>query len=237
MIIGPVELGTRARAAIVALIAVMVADLVVVVGDIVALPWLDDATDVPALERYDSVTAVTALLEILALVVAAVFFIRWFNAAHRDLDALCPGVRRHDTWWSIGGWFIPIMNLFRPKQIFNDMLACVGYDERQPWWGPVWWGLFLLSGFLGNIVGRSFLNADTVEQLRTATIVDAATSAVYLVGAAVAIVMVQRLTAALQAKQAAVASQPPPSPAPAEPPVPGASSGTAPPPDGPPAAT
>jgi len=88
----------RARQAIVSLWAALAASAIVAISDVASLPLLDDPTDIDALERFDSVTGLAAIAEFLALVLTAILFIRWFNAAHRGLDDLCPGVRRHDTW-------------------------------------------------------------------------------------------------------------------------------------------
>jgi hypothetical protein len=198
----------RARYAVIALGVAETAYAFAVLSDIIALPLLDDPTDFDALTRFDGLTATTGLVQILALVVAAVFFIRWFNLVHRSLDAMCPGVRRHDTWWSIGGWFIPIMTLFRPKQILDDMLVCAnGEGSRRPWWAPTWWGLWLVGSLAGNGAGQAFFGADTLEALHTATVVDAVASAVLVAGGVVAIVVVRRLTEMVELKRGEVAAR------------------------------
>jgi hypothetical protein len=217
-----IVLGTRARQAVIALGVAVAANMLTIVTDLGALPLLDDATDIDALRRFDSITATMGLVELLAMIAAAVFFIRWFNGLHRSLDDIRPGVRRHATWWSIGGWFIPIMNLFRPKQILDDMIRCSDRDAlTQPWWAPTWWGLWLIGSFGGNIAGRAFFNADTLDALHSATIVDAVSSAILAAGGVVAIVLVRELTSAIEstragaATTAAPAAQPWPEAAPA----------------------
>jgi hypothetical protein len=123
---------------------------------------------------------------------------------HRNLDGVCPGVRRHATWWSIGGWFIPVMGLFRPKQILNDMLACAVHESRQPWWAPVWWGMFLLASIVGNVDGRLFADADTFDEIRRSTTIDAVASAIFLAATPLAIILVRRVTEAMEAKRGSI---------------------------------
>ena len=218
-------ISTRARSAVIALGLTVAAGVIVMVSDVAALPLLDDLTDIDALNRFDTVTGLAGLIEILALVAGAVFFVRWFNLVHRSLDDLSPGVRRHATWWSIGGWFVPIWSLFRPKQILDDMLVCAhGEGRAHPWWAPTWWGLWLLGSLGGNIAGQAFFNADTVEALRSATVVDAVASAILVAGGVVAIIVVRQVTEAIELKRRSVdardaiaaqqlGSVPPPQPA------------------------
>ena len=73
-----------------------------------------------------------------ALIVAAfAFLIAWTSRLYRNLRPL--GVRRlrFTEGWAIGGWFVPFVNLVRPKQILNDIWR--GSDpargDGDDWWG------------------------------------------------------------------------------------------------------
>ena len=48
-------------------------------------------------------------------ILAAAFFIAWLHRAYK-LDSLAWSTS-YGTGWAIGSWFVPILNLFRPKQI------------------------------------------------------------------------------------------------------------------------
>ena len=57
----------------------------------------------------------------------------WMFRAYNNVDAVAPGARRYDGGWAIGSWFVPILNLFRPKQIINDIWrAATGSPTRPP---------------------------------------------------------------------------------------------------------
>ena len=213
------DLTSRARSAVIALWVCVAASVLAVVTDLIALPLLDDVTDIDALNSFDAVTGLAGLVSFLALIAGAIFFIRWFNLIHRGLDSLSPGVRRHATWWSIGGWFIPIWGLFRPKQILNDMLACAnGRGSAEPWWASTWWGLWIAGSLIGNVSGRLFFSADTVDALRGATIADAIASAILVGAGIVAVTVVREVTEAIQRKQREVEATPAMSPLGSEPP-------------------
>ena len=66
-------------------------------------------------------------------------FLRWFYAAYGNLPLLSAGSPRFKRGWAIGAWFVPILNLFRPKQIANDIWR--GSDPQlSPGASPDWSG-------------------------------------------------------------------------------------------------
>jgi len=64
--------------------------------------------------------AVADLIQGLALLFCAVLWIMWFHRAYKNLFSFGLGLR-FGTGWAIGGWFVPILNLWRPKEIANDI--------------------------------------------------------------------------------------------------------------------
>lgn len=51
---------------------------------------------------------------------SGIMFIIWFYRAYQNLPALRT-YGRYGTGWAIGAWLVPILNLFRPKQIADDI--------------------------------------------------------------------------------------------------------------------
>jgi len=106
------------------------------------------------------------------IVVGAVCFIPWFHRAYSNLTRLGFRELRYSPGWAIGAWFIPIVNLFRPKQIANDIYrgSTPGLDTGSQFWDsqPVsvllswWWGVYLASGFLAG-AGASAADTDTTR--------------------------------------------------------------------------
>jgi hypothetical protein len=199
---GYIPLGPRPRQAVGALVVALVANLVAAVIDIGALPLLDDPTDLDALRQFDSVTRFATIIGLVSSIVAAICFIRWFNLVHRNLDALCPGLRRHATSWSIGGWFVPVLAFFRPKQILNDMLDCTHGAGTRPWWAATWWGVWIIGSLVSNLVGRAFFDADTIQSFRDATSADAVASLILIVAAALGVIVIRQVSGAMERKHA-----------------------------------
>jgi Domain of unknown function (DUF4328)/Protein of unknown function (DUF2510) len=176
-------------------------------------PSLTEITD--AEDRVDQASIAIAV----AYVVLGIFtFIPWFHRAYSNLPRLGVADLRYRTGWAIGAWFIPIFNLFRPKQIANDidrasapdaLVTTSAWHRRAPaallhWW----WGLYLLSGFLAYGAARAIINAnddeilvnrqevlDALEQERTGYALDAFASVLAIVAAILAILVIRRISA------------------------------------------
>lgn len=85
--------------------------------------------------------------------------------------------------WTIGGWLVPVLNLFRPKQIANDLWRA-GDVQGGPDVSALvtwWWLTFLVSGWGSRSM---FGNArDPAEGMGSSLTANAVW---YLVGAAAA---------------------------------------------------
>ncbi|CAN5537127.1 hypothetical protein BH20ACT15_BH20ACT15_01250 [soil metagenome] len=67
-------------------------------------------------EDAEIILGLGGLAYVLGVIGAAVAFLIWFHRAYSNLPALTGGALRYKTTWAGWSWFIPIFNLFRPKQ-------------------------------------------------------------------------------------------------------------------------
>jgi hypothetical protein len=204
-------LAGRARWAVIALVAVIATDVIAIGSDWLEIDLMNrvlDGADVSLddLDSNDTRQGIAGLLSFGAFVAAVVMFLRWFHAAYRNLKALGQPNLRFTTRWAIGGWFVPFLNLWRPKQIANDIWTGSGPDtptlDGTAWWKDqsipallgVWWAAWIISIYVDNIGLRTLFNTDTAEEVRTADWVDITSLVVDAVAAILAIQVVRRLT-------------------------------------------
>ena len=177
------------------------------------------------LRRWSIAASVLELVGL--LVVGPVTFLPWFYRAYRnllrrgisDLNDLYaaggPVVLRYRSGWAIGAWFVPILNLFRPKQIMNDIWrGSFSHPGAGKTWrlttvsGLVhwWWGLWIAS-FAVRLAARAArpsgqdLNTrnqtlDALEAERASFYIDMLAAALLIAAAALAIMIVRRVTKA-----------------------------------------
>jgi hypothetical protein len=154
----------------------------------VSLQQLGDADDGVA-------SAVGA--EIGALLVAGILFIIWLYRLCKRLQAARPDSFRYNVGWAIGGWFVPIWSLFRPKQMVDDAWRAAdrwqGVAPRVPGWVHLWWAAWIVSSLLSWGVSRQY-GDDTLHGIATADRVAAVGDGITVVAAALAIALVWTLS-------------------------------------------
>ena len=64
--------------------------------------------------------------------------------------------------------------------------------------------MFLLASIVGNVNGRLFADADTFDEIRRSTTIDAVASAIFLAATPLAIILVRRVTEAMEAKRGSI---------------------------------
>ena len=188
----------------------MLTDLAVAGVDVVhlgVLQDLDGGVDVSygRAQAADDRQRISGLAQLAVFVITATFFIRWIFTAYENSARLGPPSLRFGTGWAVGGWFVPILSLWRPKQIVNDAWRASEPDAPSrlgdnwcrasvPAFLTVWWVIFILQDVIWRVVNRLWLNGENLPEQITATQADFGAIAASVVGALLAIHVVRRLT-------------------------------------------
>jgi Domain of unknown function (DUF4328) len=118
-------LGRHARWARVGLVTMVAADVIAVLSGLreyVLLERLEtDLVTTDEIEASDRRQQVVALSQLAVFVFAAIFFIRWLHRAYGNILPLGAQYPRYSRSAAIWSWFVPILNLWRPKQVINDV--------------------------------------------------------------------------------------------------------------------
>jgi hypothetical protein len=206
----------RALWARIALAAMAAVDLVAVLSGLAEYSLLVrlETEDVPIseLDASDLSQLIVAVVQTIIFIVAAFFFIRWLHHAYRNLRPLGAGDLRYATATAVWSWFVPILNLWRPKQVINDVWRASDADEpadqsEGKWWGRqtpllygAWWLVFVVLNFLYNAAFRLDLRAEALEELQTASLVTIVADSISVLGALLALAVVRQTTARQEAR-------------------------------------
>jgi hypothetical protein len=143
------------------------------------------------------------LLELGLYGVTGVVFIAWFRNAYTNVERLRVTGLRWSSGWAVGAWFVPFLNLVRPKAILNDIwcgsdpqLPAGSSLSRQtaPTFYGIWWGAWILGAIVDRVAAASFGNAPTLSALSPASEELMFSDFVSLVAAILAIAVVYSLT-------------------------------------------
>jgi hypothetical protein len=185
-----------------------------------------------SLDSDDTHQLAVGVIQFAVYVAAVVFFLRWFYRAYSNLPALGaePRLRRG---WAIAGWFVPILWLWRPKQIANDIwrgsdpsVRAVHLHITKTSVTPlltVWWAAWIITGTLGFSAARLVWDAPTAadagvsaalgiasdaEDVRSTAVVDLVANGSDIVAAVLAILVVRTLTSRQLERESVIAALP-----------------------------
>jgi hypothetical protein len=154
----------------------------------------------------DSRQQFIAILQLTVYVVTAVAFLLWFSRSYSNVAALSPIPRSFSPAWAVGSFFIPLLNLVRPFRITRelwhlsdpDVTGASAADPRRWKTPPVlgwWWGVWLLSGGLGQVALTFSRRAGSPQEFLTASYIVIAANAAWIAAAALAIAVVKDIDA------------------------------------------
>jgi hypothetical protein len=162
------------------------------------------ADDPDQLGEADLISGSLGIVAALALLAAAVVFIVWLWRVRWNAEMFCRGEHRFTRGWVLGSWICPVVNLWYPKQVVDDIVAASDPatdphttslkdlpGTRLVW---AWWLTWVVGLVTGNIVQRGVLAGSTqLGDLRT-NVVLSSISALFTTAAAVlAVILIERL--------------------------------------------
>jgi hypothetical protein len=161
------------------------------------------SSDLAAAHTSDHRTALAGGFQALAYLVMAIVWLAWFFRAYRNLPRIGVRYLRHRSGCAIGAWFVPILSLFWPKRITNDLWRGSDPDIREqqlnltspvPRWVHWWWGLFLLVVFFASYSAHTWSSAQSLSSLKDAAIMDIIAIVIGSVVALLTILLAYRIT-------------------------------------------
>jgi hypothetical protein len=144
-------------------------------------------TDAAALDDLGTVFGLIYILEFLTLLLSVYFVSMWMHRAHANLrDAGLDGLE-FTPGSSVGWFFAPIANLFKPFQAMRELFnASQGeappYSQHTPGAVSAWWAAWLVGNFASNIDLRMSDDATLMGVLGTGALAVAAQFLIDIIG-------------------------------------------------------
>jgi heme/copper-type cytochrome/quinol oxidase subunit 2 len=183
-------------------------DAVFAIGDAIASQrtadvvreYADGNATVEDLRAADAFTLMVTLPGLLVTIAAGVMFIVWIYRSRRNAERVTyASEHRHKRGWAIGSWITPIVGLWYPLQIVQDIWRA--FDPAQQdrplqardknGFLVAWWTAFLFMSWGDRVITRLVLRDSDLGTIATWTWV---TTVVTVAAAALAVVLIRRLT-------------------------------------------
>lgn len=136
--------------------------------------YSSEALVTAAAESNDKRQQIIGVFQFGIAISTIVVFAMWIYRANLNSRALGAQNMTFTPGWSVGYYFIPFLNLWRPYQAMKEIWktsknpVAWGGEERGailPWW----WLFFLITSMLGNASFRTSMRAEEIHELITAT--------------------------------------------------------------------
>jgi len=186
------------------LVVVIVCDLLLnkaiwdryrLVKDAVAHPLTVTSSD---LTHSDNTVHTFGVVYGVAYLTAGIAFIVWFHRAYRSAIRHNSLMTRYGAGWAIGTWLVPILNLWRPFKMTNDIrcaseLTPTAREDARRGHTLIraWWWIFIAAAISVRFYSNSDDSLDAFYRDSTLELVNGGLS---IVAGVLAIAVVERLT-------------------------------------------
>ena len=92
------------------------------------------------------------------MTLAIVLFLVWLARSRRKAQELNPRASVPSRGWTIGAWFIPVVNLFAPRRLVLDIgrASSLSWEEgRDTALVNLWWGAWVGHALVLVVAGRA----------------------------------------------------------------------------------
>lgn len=125
-------------------------------------------------ESNETRQEVVCLLYLGVFIVTGIVFLKWVYRANSNCHGFDAQGMKFTPGWSVGYYFVPIVNLYRPYQVMKEIWKVSknpAHWQNEPG-SPLlgwWWALWLISGFVGNATFHMQMKAETISNMKAAT--------------------------------------------------------------------
>jgi len=147
---------------------------------------------------------VIGILQTILYIVSVIVFLNWFRRAYGNLLRLGIKGVNHKESMAIWSWIIPIISLFRPVQIMNEIWnktqeKIKTYDpsyliKNGEWLIGLWWTLFILSNLVGRYILKTAFRQDSIDGFIISSQAQLISDAIQLSEALLVILIVSQLS-------------------------------------------
>lgn len=145
-----------------------------------------------------------ACVQPLAYIPTVVVFCIWIHGAYANLKFFPVTGLQYSAGWAVGYFFVPILNLYRPYQVAQEMWKASDPDvtlNNGGSWRSVsgssvigmWWTFWILGNIVTNISARLSLKGDLDPNAEASLLLDIAGNGLETIAGLAAIVMIKQL--------------------------------------------
>lgn len=152
-------------------------------------------------ELFDGLYSITEIPILFLFLISIVLFGIWIVRANKNVRALGARELIMSPGWALGYFFIPIVNLWKPKTAMNQLWLAShnpstwnGNPKEKSQVVDKWWGLWLASLAVSNSEMHYFNKAVTVEDYNKAMLIGIVASICSILSCKFAVALVDKIS-------------------------------------------
>ena len=107
-----------------------------------------------------------AKIMFLTLIGVGVGLVKWLDACYKYAKEALGASSFKQEGWTTGGWILPVMNLFKPYQVINEIYKAGGSNyqnsddwKKESWSGLLmtWWIFYAITHLIGSLAAKFLL--------------------------------------------------------------------------------
>lgn len=155
---------------------------------------------IAASEANDIRQGVVGIAYLIILVISMILILRWIYRANYNARQLGASQMIFTPGWSIGWYFIPIVNLWKPYQAMKEIWKASANPQSWPSEPvssilPWWWFLWIASNILGNASLRLTMRAEELNDFFVMNIVNQLSEFINILLSIIMIFIIKRVYA------------------------------------------
>ena len=151
-----------------------------------------------AAETSDLRQGIVGVIQTGIFVISGILILMWIYRANYNARQLGASDMNFTPGWSVGWYFIPIANLWKPYQAMKEIWKAS--SSPQNWSGqpvssllPWWWFLWIINNILGHVSFRLATGAEELSEFLTANVVTQFFDATLILLSLILITIVRRV--------------------------------------------
>lgn len=138
--------------------------------------FASDAEMMAAAQANDTRQGIIGIAQMAIVIAALILFLMWVYRSNRNARSFGPHTMRFSPGWSVGWFFIPIANLWKPYQAVREIWEVSRNPASPQDTGPQpllgwWWFFWLTSQIASQISFRLTLRAESIDELIAANVI------------------------------------------------------------------
>ena len=119
-------------------------------------------------EASDARTSTLGIIQIITFILSGIIILKWIYRANYNARQLGAKGMVFTSGWSIGWYFIPIANMWKPYQAMKEIWKTSSNpqewkNQSVSWLLPWWWFFWIVSNFTGNASLRMAIKVDDLN--------------------------------------------------------------------------